>query len=179
MKILMFAALIMAHIPAFGQVLLSQGQSQVFEFRAQNPLPPSELFITTFGLQFAPGTFTIGEDATVELFPNTLTDPPFTFGIVSLIDPSDTTSSVGGGMSWSENASPLWPDLQCFIRVTMNAGDSQLEGFSLYVTKASDFSVQYEFASVPEPSVAGILLLGGSGVVVFVRRKGFRKFSNP
>lgn len=171
LKSLIFAVLTIIPALSSGQVWLSQGQSQVFEFRAQNPLPPEELFYTTLGLHFAPGTFTIGEDATVDIFPDTLADTPVTYGIVSLIDPDDSTHSVGGGVSWPGNTSPLWPDLQCFIRITMNSGDAQLDSFSLDVTKASDFSIYHEVVIVPEPSVAGILLLGAFGIATRRRRR--------
>lgn len=170
MKLLILACLIIAQIPVLGQVLLSQGQSQVFEFRAQNPLPPEELFNTTLGLNFAQNTFFLGEDATVEIFPNALEDTPFRFNIVSLIDPTDSTSSVGGGTSDAWDASPLWPDLQCFIRITMNNGDAQLEGFSLYVTKASDFSIYHEFMPVPEPASLALIGVGAGCIALFRRR---------
>ena len=170
MKLLMLACFIIGQIPVLSQVLLLQGQSQVFEFRAQNPLPPEELFNTTLGLHFAPNTFFLGEDATVEIFPNALEDTPFRFNIVSLIDPTDSTSSVGGGTSDAWTASPLWPDLQCFVRITMNNGDAQLDGFSLYVTKASDFSIYHEFMPVPEPASLALIGVGAGCIALFRRR---------
>lgn len=171
---IILTALIIFPTFGFGQVWLNQGESQVFEFRSQSTMPPEEQMYTTFQLGFAPGTFSLGEDVAVELFPNTLADVPFRFYIASLVDPSDPeygNAAVLGGWSWSDNRSPLWPDLQCLVRVTMNAGDARLDSFTLYVTRASDFSIYQESVAVPEPTVAGILLFGAFGIATRWRRR--------
>lgn len=172
-KYLILAALVSGESSVSGQVLLKEGQSPTFEFKAQSLVYSEKLFDTVFKLHFAPGTFTIGEAADVNIFPNSITDTPFRFAIISQLDPSSTNAIVGG-WSWYDTESPLRFDFQCLVQITMFDGDAELEGFSLLVTKDSDFSTEYEFVPVPEPSISSLLGLAFWGLVTkprfFIKR---------
>jgi hypothetical protein len=111
-------------------LLLAQGQSFVFEFTSLPFLRPAAQRDTgSFATYFAPGTFSDGESVLVEVFADTLSDPPRS-STYTHSGPANPLESIALLFVWSSSDPPFFPDLQGVARVTMLSGDAELQAFA-------------------------------------------------
>ena len=171
MKLTFVALLLMTQITAVAQgVLLSSGQSYVFEFSSLSYLRPAQVSDGgSFYAYFSAGTFSDGENVLVEIFQNSLSDTPLTSSY-SHVGPADPLESYAIGFSWSSASMPFWPDFQGIARVTMISGDCQLD--SLDVRQIVNGGLYLQSFPVPEPSPFS---LGICIVASLMMVRGFRR----
>lgn len=157
---------------ALGQgILLNEGQSYVFDFSSIPDLGPA----VSGGpgkviAWFAPGTMGVGENALMEIFPDSLSDSPrSTRGVFIDEFPSGRTGLPYWWSTIGPHAQPpFFPDLQGIVRVTMFNGTAQLSGFEIAEVINGEFYSGY-FA-VPEPPV-GTLFAVALVCSPFLRRR--------
>ena len=150
--------------PALGNVLLSPGDSYVFDFT----LPyagPAQSIPATATIWFSGGNAGQNWTAQIEFFANSLAEtPPYT-DTYTHTGPVPPFDEVGRGVSFDPTP---WADLQGVVRVTSVSGQFQLD--SLTAQQDAGGGYYYgNFAAVPEPS-AGLLFLGALALGLAMRR---------
>lgn len=162
MKLLIGCAILISlNTVALSQgVHLEAGQSYVFEFSSIPDLGPGVSHSPSrVAGWFAPGTIGLGENALMEIFPDSLSDSPFSISGVFIDEyPSGRTGLV---YSWPsigpQTQPPIFADLQGVVRVTMLSGAADLSGFE--VTQVINGEFYSGYFTVPEPAVGTLFSL--------------------
>jgi hypothetical protein len=142
-------------------LLLTQGQNYVFEFTSLPYVrPAAQRDAGSFAAYFAPGTFSDGESVLVEVFADTLSDPPLS-STYTHSGPPEPLGSVALAFGWSSSAPPFFPDLQGVARVTMLSGDAELQGFA--VKQVINGGVYSQYFPLPESIPRLTLSAPGNG----------------
>ena len=152
-------------------VILTNGQSYLFEFTSLSYLRPAEMTDSaSFTAFFASGTFSDGETVMVDIFPDSPSDTPLSASYTHVC-PANPQEGYGIRFLLS-SAPPFWPDLQGVVRVTMLNGDGELNSFA--ARQIVGGNVYSQFFPVPEPSSLSLGICAAALVTLF---RAFRKSS--
>jgi hypothetical protein len=161
---LILGAMMLPPASAHAQLLLSPGETFVYEFSGLQSFgdgyaSPNPRGFATFNTD--PAQSTPGYSYTVQLFENSLSDPALV--------------SVTGTGNVTANAVNAWQDFNGIARVTVNSGDVFFNTLVVNVYRPSGFG-DYELHSsgivpVPEPGALTLAALGVLGLVGLAARK--------
>jgi len=119
-----------AQLAAFAEgLLLREGESHVFEFTSLPYVrPATQADSGSFSVTFAEGTFLQGERLRLELYTNSLSEPPLSHTFSGLPGPVGqmTVSKI-----WASHSPAFWPELHGLARVTMLSGNADIVRFTV------------------------------------------------